>query len=88
MKKVLACVAATCIAGTAFAAPTVEIAAGETLVVTDFKTMDVGDVTIITNSLIKLNEGCVVKIPQSPENAANYFRYQIQLLGGVVIYDR
>ena len=69
----------------ASAAPTVEIAAGETLTVTDFKTMDVNGTTIITNSLIKLNEGCTIKIPQAPDNAANYFRYQIQLLGNATL---
>ena len=69
----------------ASAAPTVEIAAGETLTITDFKTMDVNGTTIITNSLIKLNEGCVIKIPQAPANADNFFRYQIQLLGDATL---
>ena len=69
----------------ASAAPTVEIAAGETLTITDFKTMDVNGTTIITNSLIKLNEGCTIKIPQAPDNADNFFRYQIQLLGDATL---
>ncbi len=69
----------------ASAAPTVEIAAGETLVVTDFTTMDVGGTTIITNSLIKLNEGCTIKIPATPANAASFFSYQIQLLGNATL---
>ena len=56
MKKMAwaACVAAL-LFGVAQGAPTVEIAAGETLVVTDFTTMDVDGTTIITNSHIKLN---------------------------------
>ena len=69
----------------ASAAPTVEIAAGETLVVTDFTTMDVGGTTIITNSLIKLNEGCTIKIPATPANAEKFFNYQIQLLGDATL---
>ena len=86
MKKlVYAACAAALLFGVAQGAPTVEIAAGETLTVTDFKTMEVGDTTIITNSLIKLNEGCTIKIPQTPDNAANYFRYQIQLLGDATL---
>ena len=86
MKKlVYAACAAALLFGVAQGAPTVEIAAGETLTVTDFKTMEVGDTTIITNSLIKLNEGCTIKIPQAPENADNYFRYQIQLLGDATL---
>lgn len=80
-KSVYAACAAALLFGVAQGAPTVEIAAGETLTVTDFKTMEVGDTTIITNSLIKLNEGCTLKIPQAPANADNFFRYQIQLLG-------
>lgn len=84
-RTVFAACAAALLFGVAQGAPTVEIAAGETLTVTDFKTMDVGGTTIITNSLIKLNEGCTIKIPQAPDNAANYFRYQIQLLGDATL---
>lgn len=62
-RTVFAACAAALLFGVAQGAPTVEIAAGETLTVTDFKTMEVGDTTIITNSLIKLNEGCTIKIP-------------------------
>ena len=79
-----ACVAALFF-GVAQGAPTVEIAAGETLVVTDFTTMDVGGTTIITNSLIKLNEGCTIKIPATPANADSFFSYQIQLLGNATL---
>lgn len=84
-KKVFAACAAALFFGVAQGAPTVEIAAGETLTVTDFKTMDVGGTTIITNSLIKLNEGCTIKIPATPDNADNYFSYQIQLLGDATL---
>ena len=84
-RTIFAACAAALLFGVAQGAPTVEIAAGETLTVTDFKTMDVGGTTIITNSLIKLNEGCTIKIPQAPENADNYFRYQIQLLGDATL---
>ena len=79
-----ACVAAL-LFGVAQGAPTVEIAAGETLTVTDFTTMDVGGTTIITNSLIKLNEGCTIKIPATPANADSFFSYQIQLLGDATL---
>jgi len=84
-KSVYTACAAALLFGVAQGAPTVEIAAGETLTVTDFKEMDVDGTTIITNSLIKLNEGCTIKIPQAPDNAANYFRYQIQLLGDATL---
>ena len=76
---------AALLCGVAQGAPTVEIAAGETLVVTDFTTMDVGGTTIITNSLIKLNEGCTIKIPVTPANADSFFSYQIQLLGNATL---
>ncbi len=84
-KSVYAACAAALLFGVAQGAPTVEIAAGETLTVTDFKTMEVGDTTIITNSLIKLNEGCTIKIPATPANAASFFSYQIQLLGDATL---
>ena len=76
---------AALLCGVAQGAPTVEIAAGETLVVTDFTTMDVGGTTIITNSLIKLNEGCTIKIPATPANADSFFSYQIQLFGNATL---
>ena len=79
-----ACVAAL-LFGVAQGVPTVEIAAGETLTVTDFTTMDVGGTTIISNSLIKLNEGCTIKIPATPANAEKFFNYQIQLLGDATL---
>ena len=69
----------------ASAETTVEIAAGETLTITDFKTMEVNGTTIVSNSLIKLNEGCTLKIPQAPANAASFFNYQIQLLGNATL---
>lgn len=77
--------AAALLFGVAQGAPTVEIAAGETLTVTDFTTMDVGGTTIISNSLIKLNEGCTIKIPATPANAEKFFNYQIQLLGDATL---
>ena len=85
IRKLATVLAAGCFIFFASAAPTVEIAAGETLVVTDFTTMDVGGTTIITNSLIKLNEGCTIKIPATPANADSFFRYQIQLLGNTTL---
>ena len=89
MKNVIRKMATVLVAGGfiffASAAPTVEIAAGETLVVTDFTTMDVGGTTIITNSLIKLNEGYTIKIPATPANADSFFSYQIQLLGNATL---
>ncbi len=89
MKKAIRLLASVLAAGglvlSASAAATVEIAAGDTLTVTYFETMTVNDTTIITNSLIKLNEGCTIKIPQSPANANKFFRYQIQLLGDATL---
>lgn len=63
----------------------ITVAAGETVVVDDFSSFTYGGVTVSSNDVVTLNEGCTVKVPSGVANADKNFCYHINLLGNATL---
>ena len=63
----------------------IEVPAGESVTVDDFKTFTYNGTTVGTNDIIKVNAGCSVVIPATVANASSWFRYHIVLAGDATL---